>query len=214
MANHGQNLLLWRGLSLRRGGRLLFDQLTGQLAAGELLHLTGPNGAGKTSLLRILAGLAVPDAGQVQMAEQPWPDRDAALPLCWLGHATGLLPNLSGRQNLQLAARIVAADAAALPGGPTGGEDIFAITRFIDQPVRQLSQGQLRRLALSRLLLSEPQAVWLLDEPDTALDTASREALDQLLARHCARGGRIIITRHAPPADFSPHRELALRGAD
>ncbi len=213
MATQTQKQLHWQGLSLRRGGRLLFDRLEGQLAAGEMLHLTGPNGAGKTSLLRIMAGLAVPDAGQVRLDEQAWPDREAGLPLCWLGHATGLLPNLTGRQNLHLAGQIAAANDRALSGWTDGDGDIFAIARFIDQPVRQLSQGQLRRLALSRLLLSEPQAIWLLDEPDTALDAASRAALDQLLARHCARGGRMIITRHAPPADFAPHRELALKGA-
>ena len=208
-----QKKLHWQGLSLRRGGRLLFDRLEGQLAAGEMLHLTGPNGAGKTSLLRIIAGLAMPDAGQMRLEDQAWPDREAGLPLCWLGHATGLLPNLTGRQNLQLAGHIAAADQTALPGWPEGAADHFAITGFIDQPVRQLSQGQLRRIALSRLLLSEPQALWLLDEPDTALDLASRAALDQLLNRHCQRGGRIIVTRHAAAADFAPHRELALKGA-
>jgi len=213
MDTYAQKQLHWQGLSLRRGGRLLFDRLDGQLAAGEMVHLTGPNGAGKTSFLRIVAGLAVADAGQVRLDDQRWPDRETGVPLCWLGHATGLLPTLSGRQNLQLAARITALQNRAAPDWPTQKDDLFAITSFIDQPVRQLSQGQLRRLALSRLLLSEPRAIWLLDEPDTALDAASRTALDQLLTRHCARGGRLIITRHAPPADFAPNRVLTLRGA-
>lgn len=212
MARDGQKLLHWQALRLARSGRLLFERLDGVLAAGQLLYLRGPNGSGKTSLLRILAGLGRPDEGQVFLDQEIWQPGRGVLPVCWLGHGAGLLPGLTGRQNLHLAGNLAAINTDPLPDWPAGRDDVFGITGFIDQPVRHLSQGQLRRLALSRLLAGPPQALWLLDEPDTALDTASRTALDQLLVSHCQRGGRIVITRHAPPAEFSPHQILELGG--
>ncbi len=199
-------------LSLARGPKRLFADLTWQLHAGQAMILRGANGSGKTSLLRVLAGLTAADAGEVRWRDQRWS------PLCraqrasslYLGHANALKAELSADENLvdalafdgiepDVAARATALDAAGLAGRH-------------HLPARRLSQGQLRRVGLARLALSR-KTLWLLDEPTNALDVDGVAIFTALLEAHLRDGGLACVATHLPLAMSANIRELTLGGS-
>jgi heme exporter protein A len=188
-------LLELRDLACVRGRRSLFRGLNLELRSGQLLRVVGPNGAGKTSLLRMLCGLLAPANGQVLWQGQPIRKLREAFheQLVYLGHAAALKDELSAMENLQFAMRLggTAADAAAArqalaDAGLRGREHV---------PARILSQGQRRRAALARLPLGEA-ALWVLDEPFNALDTAATAWLRGLVEGQLRRGGVVVLTSH------------------
>jgi heme exporter protein A len=194
------------GLACRRGERRLFSGLDLTLASGRLMWLRGDNGRGKTSLLRLLAGLATPEAGEVLLDGVPV--RTASLkgqrPL-YIGHANALKDDLSATEALLFLAQLHAAEAAEagrarLPdrAAVQAALERLGVAHRKDAAVRTLSQGQRRRVALARLALVEDAMPWILDEPYDALDVAGIAALDGLLAAHLQRGGSIILTSHQP----------------
>ncbi|MEY2690447.1 MAG: hypothetical protein RL375_4647 [Pseudomonadota bacterium] len=182
-------------LACRRGERRLFSGLQLSLPATRLLWLRGDNGRGKTSLLRLLAGLATPDHGDVLLAGEPV--RKAALrglrPL-YIGHANALKDDLSATEALQFIARLHG--RAAGTAQVHGALERLGVASRRDAAVRTLSQGQRRRVALARLALETEAMPWILDEPYDALDVAGIAALDGLLGAHLARGGSVILTSH------------------
>lgn len=184
-------------LACRRGERRLFSGLQLSLAARRLLWLRGDNGRGKTSLLRLLAGLATPDHGDVLLAGEPV--RKAALrglrPL-YIGHANALKDDLSATEALQFIAHLHGRPASTVQ--VHGALDRLGVASRRNAAVRTLSQGQRRRVALARLALESEAMPWILDEPYDALDVAGIAALDGLLGAHLARGGSVILTSHQP----------------
>jgi heme exporter protein A len=180
-----------------RGDRRLFRGVGFTLAPGQLLRVAGENGAGKTSLLRLLAGLALPHAGDVLWRGRPLSrQRDEyARELFYLGHLPGLKEDLTPLENLR-------ADAAL--AGHEGGEPALAqalaawgLARQQRLPVRVLSAGQRRRAALARLALTGA-ALWILDEPFNALDVQAVSHLGFQIQRHLAAGGLAVVTSHQP----------------
>jgi heme exporter protein A len=182
-------------LACRRGGRRVFDHLSFTLGTGELLVLTGRNGSGKTTLLRALALLVRPDAGTVhwqgadiRAEPETWRGR-----LAWLGHLEGLKGDLSVRENLLVAER--------LRGAPTAEDRLdsalaaFDLANLAVRPVRTLSAGQRRRVALARVVLTQAP-LWLLDEPLNALDAPAQAAFRAVLQTHLAAGGLAIAATH------------------
>jgi len=182
-------------LELERGGRRLFRGLSLALAGGELLRIAGANGSGKTTLLKILCGLLVPEAGEVRWRGQRIKSlrEEYARQLVYLGHAPAVKDDLTAAENLSIACTL--AGAAAAPQAVREALDAYGLPRS-DVPVRRLSQGQRRRAALARLLLSEATPLWLLDEPFTALDAGAASFTGELIARHVSRGGAAVFTTH------------------
>ena len=198
-------------LTCRRGRGALFAGLSFSLQAGEALWVQGRNGSGKTTLLRALCGLALPERGAVHWQGQPIL---AARPhyhsqLLHIGHADGLKPDLLAWENLAF---------CGLPGercSRTDAERALAdmgLKADTQRPVRLLSQGQRKRVALARLLLEPSRPLWILDEPLAALDQASASHISQVLQAHCARGGMLVLTTHQDPA-LPDARKLQLGAA-
>lgn len=187
-------MLVAEGLVAIRGERLVLRGLSFAVAAGGAALLLGANGSGKSTLLRLLAGLHRPAAGRLL-----WGTEDAladpaaqARRVAYLGHADGIKPGLSARENLLLAARAGRGPAAIGPAlAAMGLESLAAL------PARLLSAGQRRRLALARLALSRAP-LWLLDEPSLGLDDAAIGLLGTLLAGHRAGGGLVVAATHLP----------------
>ncbi len=171
------------GLTVRRGERLLFADLSFDIAPQGVLLLRGPNGVGKSTLLMTLAGIVRPDAGVVEGAER------TALHL--LNYQSGLKPRLTVSENLKFwramngATGLGVGDALEAVG--LGGLGVLE--------AGYLSSGQLRRLALARLLVTE-RPIWLLDEPSAALDAEGEVLLGRLIDTHRARGGVAVIATH------------------
>lgn len=182
-------------LSCRRGERDLFHELSFQLPAETLLHVRGRNGSGKTTLLRALCGLLRPDAGSIRWHGENIRDlaEDYNRDLLYFGHLNGIKADLTGLENLRV--------ASTLDQDPVDEDAIFdALCRigldgFEDLPTRMLSQGQKKRVALARLILSKAP-LWILDEPFTALDIDAVDLLQQLIAEQVAGGGSVILTTH------------------
>ncbi|WP_326543552.1 cytochrome c biogenesis heme-transporting ATPase CcmA [Pseudorhodoferax sp.] len=182
-------------LACLRGDRRLFRGLTLQLAPGQLLRVEGSNGAGKTSLLRLLAGLALPAAGEVCWAGVPIRrQREVyAQALVYLGHLGGLKDELTPLENLQADCALAghAADAARI----TEALAAWGLQRQAGLPLRVLSAGQRRRAALARLALADAP-LWVLDEPFNALDVDAVAQLGRQIEAHLDGGGLAVVTSH------------------
>ena len=180
-------------LACVRGDRPLFRDLSFALAPGELLHVRGENGSGKTTLLRALCGLSQPAGGEVRwnglsIREQAETYREQ---LCYIGHGNAIHGDLTPVENLQFEACLGAEDRIdAKPALESSG-----LGRVANLPAKLLSQGQKRRVALARLAVLE-RALWVLDEPFTALDIRAVDRLLVTLARHLDLGGLCILTSH------------------
>jgi heme exporter protein A len=173
------------GVSLARGGRVLFEDLSFAVSSGGYAELRGANGAGKTSLLRALAGFLKPRAGAIAFDNLIEP----ALALHFIGHANALKPTASVRAHVRYWSGLLGAPAQSDVLSRVG------LAGLEERPARTLSQGQARRLALSRLLIA-PRPVWLLDEPAAALDESGRVLVRELIDAHRARGGLVIAAVH------------------
>ena len=181
------------GLSCTRNDRKLFEGLSFSIQSGELVQIEGPNGAGKTSLLRILAGLAMPEQGAIL-----WRGKSTTRyrdeynqDLLYIGHQAGIKSALTPFENLSFYQKTVKQPP----------EDIWqalanvGLVGYEDVPVAQLSAGQQRRVALARLWLSRA-TLWILDEPLTAIDKQGVNALVRLFDQHTKQGGIVLLTTH------------------
>jgi heme exporter protein A len=160
-----------RGLAKRFGERRVFAGLDLDLPRSGFLLVTGANGSGKTTLLRILARLAAPSAGELEL-----PPRES---IGYLGHAPMVYRELTALENLTLFGRLYHV--------PERGERVgmllerFGLWNARHERVSTYSRGMQQRLALCRVLLHEPSLL-VLDEPYNALDAAGAELLDGVLA--------------------------------
>ncbi len=182
-------------LSCARGDKRLFSGVSFSLQPGQWLHLEGNNGVGKTSLLRLVCGLSALEEGEITWNNQAVSKNPQTFRanLAYLGHQLALKDDLSPLENLQTDAAIVgrqltASDAkhALAQMGLRGRENL---------PVRVLSQGQKRRTALARLLVSSAK-LWVLDEPFVALDSMAQNALSEVINAHLAKEGMVLLTSH------------------
>lgn len=200
-------MLAGAGLTLWRGTACLFEELSFVVSPGSALLIEGPNGAGKTSLLRVIAGLTMPESGEVTWRGHRCRQQVEAgrLRVAFSGHGLALKLELSTRQNLSF--------FAGLAGQLDRLEetlDLMGIGGCADLEVRLLSAGQKRRAALARILLSDAD-LWLLDEPQTNLDRAGRLALEEAIRAHLGRGGTVVVAAHQSlDLGASPHTRLGL----
>jgi heme exporter protein A len=174
-------LLVCENLACIRGGRLLFERLSFALAPGEALWLRGPNGIGKSSLLRLVAGLLLPDSGSIT--------RPSLMALA--DERSALDPELPLAKALAFWGPLDGADPATVTEAITA----MALAPLADVPVAMLSTGQRKRAVLARTIASGAQ-LWLLDEPGNGLDGQSLDLLRAAIERHRTGGGAIVFASH------------------
>jgi heme exporter protein A len=178
-------LLRFDQVSLRRGGRLLFNDLDFTLGAGEALQVSGPNGSGKSSLIRLAAGLLRPEHGEVERSRLALAD-----------------------DNLALDPELPLGRALRFWGGATArAMEALGIDHLAEVPVRLLSSGQTKRATLARVVASGAR-LWLLDEPLNALDRDGAERLGRIIADHLGSGGAILAASHQLLPGDPPRLEL------
>lgn len=190
-----------------RQGRWLFPPVSFAFKAGELLLVEGENGAGKSSLLRLIANIATPAAGNVYWNHHSTQENSSeyAEQLHYIGHANGIRPGLTIAENLALAAELSQQPAA----DPSSVLSLLQLYSHQDKQTQFLSAGQKRRTALARLLLI-PRKLWILDEPLTSLDAATQKIFLAKVTEHLKNGGLCVITSHQPVTLAVPVQTLRL----
>jgi heme exporter protein A len=204
------NILDLQQLSFERDHCFLFENLCATLHSGEILQVKGANGSGKTTLLRILASFIAVKNKSVLWNQQCIVKQRVCYQqaLHYIGHQSGVKPHLTVKENLKLNTAL------------QGGDDVSIATAIVktglqnqqDTRAQLLSAGQLRRLALARLILTS-RPLWILDEPAAALDTAGQALLTQLMTDHIFQGGMAIVATHQNLFDFAKTLELGIAHA-
>lgn len=187
--------LCFSKLGCSKGGRQLFQDVDCTVPSGTWLYVAGPNGVGKTSLLRMLCGLAPVERGEILWggtsidADREGFRRD----MRYLGHLNALQDSMTVAENLDFACAL----SGAAPPAARRKEVLqqFGLKGRENQLARYLSQGQKRRVALSRLALS-PAKLWVLDEPFVAMDESGVRLLADMIAAHLHTGGSAVVTSH------------------
>jgi heme exporter protein A len=180
-------------LTLFRGDRCLFRELSFALNPGELLLLEGRNGSGKTSLLRAIAGLLELESGTIHWDGSPVSQEPQIFQnsLVWMSHKVGFKGDLTLVENLQYESKLRLQSTADF-------DDTLKqlnLGKLRRLPMRSLSAGQQRRVALARMLLSSA-TLWMMDEPVSNLDSEGRELVVRLLRKHLSDGGMAIVAVH------------------
>jgi heme exporter protein A len=196
-------LLDVRDLACEREDVRLFSHLSFQLAEGELLQIAGPNGVGKTSLLRLLCGLSYSAEGEIYWCGHSLNSSAAAQNYSrervYLAHQNGLKPMLSASENLRWWLQL--RNESAEPASINEALAQVGLAGYENFPCHQLSAGQQRRVALTRLLVSQAR-LWILDEPFNALDVAATQELMGWLHQFAQKGGAVIFTSHLQLPDL------------
>lgn len=155
----------------------------------------GPNGSGKSTLLAILGTLARATSGKVDHGDLGTRRALVRQTLGWLGHESLCYPDLTGRENIELAAKLQGRDPHQ---AYRRAVERFELSAFCERPVRTYSRGQRQRVALARALVHEPRLL-LLDEPTTGLDQTGAERLRTVVAEEAERGAVVIVVTHDGP---------------
>ena len=168
-------LLRFESVALRRGGRLLFEDLDFGLGPGEALQVAGPNGSGKSSLIRLAAGLLRQERGKVERDTLAVADEHLALDR-----------ELPLRRALGFWTTSV-----------DGAMEALGLSHLAEVPVRLLSSGQAKRAALARVV-SSGAPLWLLDEPLNALDAEGMDRVSEVVREHLKSRGAVLAASHQP----------------
>jgi heme exporter protein A len=181
-----------RGVSKTYGPVRALANVTCRFEAGQPTVVRGPNGSGKSTLLAIVGTLSKATAGVVDHGELGGSRAAIRRRLGWVGHESLCYPDLTGRQNIELAARLhgVNVEDAFIRAAAR-----FDLTAFANRAVRTYSRGQRQRVALARALVHRPRLL-LLDEPTTGLDAQATERLVGVVREEVASGASVIVVTH------------------
>jgi len=193
---------------LFRGDRCLFEDVGFALDAGQLLLLEGPNGSGKTSLLKAIVGMLELEAGAVCWDGDPVLEQRQLFhgSLAWMAHRVGFKADLTLVENLRF-------EAVLRPQVAVDIDDILErvdVARLKRLPMRSLSAGQQRRVALARMLLADVP-LWLMDEPYTNLDREGSTLVAGVVNEHLAGGGLCVMAAHQDVDIDAPVQKVTLR---
>ena len=189
-------MLIAKQICCEKQDRILFQDFDLSIKSGELVLLKGENGAGKTSLLRILVGLSAPISGSVAInnIDVHAEPNQALQQVLYIGHKLGLNALLTPIENLQFFNQMCAYQNNNQFILET--LDNLGLIGLDDVPVKSLSAGQQRRVALAKLWLHKSAKLWVLDEPFTALDVGLVNMLEQQILSFISSGGAVLMTSH------------------
>ena len=193
-------------LELYRNDDRIFSEISFDLSEGQHLLISGANGTGKTSLLRVICGLTIPTGGTILWNQLATNNIDCRYyeHLAYLGHKNALIPELTARENLEYTFegnRSINRTSSVL--------EAFDLNNYLDQYAEKLSNGQIRKIALSRILLSE-KTLWILDEPVANLETSGTQFLLAEMQAHLDQGGMLITTSNLNDQTLKPSSEINL----
>lgn len=185
-------MLTCNKLTLIKNNKTIFRDLGFALGTGSVLVITGGNGSGKTSLLKIIAGIIKPQAGEIlwgdfaveQIREDFYGDMQ------FIGHKNFLKSQLSVKENIEFYAKLSDTKMAV-----NSALSFFDLNDISHEQVKNLSAGVQQRIRLS-LLLACPATLWLLDEPSTNLDQFYKEKLHGLIKTRIKEQGMVLLATH------------------
>lgn len=181
-----------RGVTRLFGASVALRSVDVDFTPGAITFVQGPNGAGKSTLLSIVGTALKPSKGTVVYAPHGSSRLEARRHIGWVAHDSHCYGELSGRENVEIAARIHGLEPK--PAWKSVCARVQA-ERFAEQAVSTLSRGQRQRIALARALVHSP-SVLLLDEPLTGLDAASVQRMEKILLEERDRGTIVIVINH------------------
>jgi len=193
-------------LELYRNDDRIFSEISFDLSEGQHLLISGANGTGKTSLLRVICGLTAPTGGTILWNQLATNNIDCRYyeHLAYLGHKNALIPELTARENLEYTF-----EGNQSMNRTSSVLEAFDLNNYLDQYAEKLSNGQIRKIALSRILLSE-KTLWILDEPAANLDTSGTQFLLTEMQAHLDQGGMLITTSNLNDQTLKPSSEINL----
>ena len=193
-------------LELYRNDDRIFSEISFDLSEGQHLLISGANGTGKTSLLRVICGLTAPTGGTILWNQLATNNIDCRYyeHLAYLGHKNALIPELTARENLEYTF-----EGNQSMNRTSSVLEAFGLNKYLDQFAEKLSNGQIRKIALSRILLSE-KTLWILDEPVANLDTSGTQFLLTEMQAHLDQGGMLITTSNLNDQTLKPSSEINL----
>lgn len=193
-------------LELYRNDDRIFSEISFDLSEGQHLLISGANGTGKTSLLRVICGLTIPTGGTILWNQLATNNIDCRYyeHLAYLGHKNALIPELTARENLEYTF-----EGNQSMNRTSSVLEAFGLNKYLDQYAEKLSNGQIRKIALSRILLSE-KTLWILDEPVANLDTSGTQFLLAEMQAHLDQGGMLITTSNLNDQTLKPSSEINL----
>ncbi|MFL2660905.1 MAG: heme ABC exporter ATP-binding protein CcmA [Alphaproteobacteria bacterium] len=182
-------------VNLYRNKRLIFHNFNLKLAKSQTMILIGNNGVGKTSLFELIVGVLEPDNGYVKINNIPNKNLEEKkkFVFTYLPHKDSLKSNLTVFENLRNWINIsgLAYDQDSM-NKILNYFDLYGIRDFL---LEKLSQGQKKKVSLSKLLISKSN-LWLLDEPYNGLDQSSIKKLNKLIVNHSKNGGSTLLSNH------------------
>lgn len=191
-------MLKVENIQKRYGDKLVLDGLSAQFPEGTVTGIAGASGCGKTTLFQILLGLEKPDAGYVLGRPEG--------PIGCVFQEDRLIEAMTARDNLRILWRRRAIPEADIESALTA----LGLGAALDQPVRELSGGMKRRVALARGLLT-PSPLVLLDEPYKGLDEATRREAMAFTAQRLKGRTALMITHDLREAEALCRRVLTMR---
>ncbi len=191
-ANDSDARVELRGVTKTYGPVRALVGVSATFEAGRVTMVLGPNGSGKSTLLSILGTLARPTSGKVSHGALGRTREQVRTVLGWVGHDSLCYADLTGRENIELAAKLHGLTAHAAFESARARFDLGA---FAERPFRTYSRGQRQRVALARALVHGPRLL-LLDEPTTGLDAKSVESLQKVVREEATRGAVVVVITH------------------
>jgi ABC-type multidrug transport system ATPase subunit len=169
--------------------------VSARFEAGRVSVVTGPNGSGKSTLLGIVGTIARVTSGTIEHGEIGRSRREIRGTLGWVGHDSLCYPELTGRENIEIAARLHGTDPKEAFDRVAAR---FELGAYCERPVRTYSRGQRQRLSLARALVHRPRLL-LLDEPTTGLDAGSMVRLCDVVREEAASQAIVVVVTHDAP---------------